>query len=325
MNICFLDNFELPYNSYDLNSNKIRGAENIIINLSRELSILGHKVTVFNNVEDDKIIENVKWSNINKLNQKDLDYDVAFTNNDIGLFKKINSKKKIAFSHSLQTIEKFIRKKQLLPYLKYKPKIVLLSNYHKNNRNIFLKMFGSIRLDWSVDHLFINTKINNDNKDNIAIFTSRPDRNLNLLIDIWKKYIFTKKNKYKLLITPNNENLEEFNIFHRKFDNKQNMINDLLSSKIFLVPGHKSELFCIAAEEARELCIPIVTLGIGALSERVEHGITGFVAKNDKEFSNYTIDLFNDQSLWNEIRNNLIKKRGRNSWNKTAINLIKLI
>ncbi len=325
MNICFLDNFKFPYNYYDLNSNKVRGAENVVINLSKELSILGHKVTVFNNVDNDQIIENVKWSNIRKLKRNDLFYDVAFTNNDINLFEKINSKKRIAFSHSIQTIEKFIRKKQLLPYLKYRPKIVLLSNYHKDNRNLLLKMFGSIRLDWSVDDLFIKTKINNNIRDNIAIFTSRPDRNLNLLVDIWRKYIFTKKNKYKLLITPNNENLNEFNIFHRKLDSKQNMINDLLSSKIFLAPGHKGELFCIAAEEARELCIPIVTLGIGALSERVDHGITGFVAKNDKEFSNYIIDLFNDQNLWNKIRNNLIQKRGQNSWNKVALKLIKLI
>ena len=29
-----------------------------------------------------------------------------------------------------------------------------------------------------------------------------------------------------------------------------------------LVPGHKGEVYCLAAEEARELCIPIVTLGL---------------------------------------------------------------
>ena len=58
------------------------------------------------------------------------------------------------------------------------------------------------------------------------------------------------------------------------------MVKDMLKSKVLLVPGHKSELFCIAAEEARELCIPIITLGIGSLSERVEHGVTGYIAKN---------------------------------------------
>ena len=39
-------------------------------------------------------------------------------------------------------------------------------------------------------------------------------------------------------------------------------------------------------EEGRELCVPIVTMGIGSLSERVEHGKTGFIAQNEKDFSN---------------------------------------
>ena len=59
--------------------------------------------------------------------------------------------------------------------------------------------------------------------------------------------------------------------------------NDLIkisSKRVMLNPGHKGEVFCLAAEEARELCVPIVTMGIGALKERVDHGKTGFVAKN---------------------------------------------
>ena len=70
------------------------------------------------------------------------------------------------------------------------------------------------------------------------------------------------------------------------------MINDLNSSRMFLVPGHEAELFCLAAEEARELCLPIITLGIGSLSERVIHGETGFIAKNNDEFSQYAINIF---------------------------------
>ena len=58
------------------------------------------------------------------------------------------------------------------------------------------------------------------------------------------------------------------------------LILDLINSRLFLTPGHKTEVFCLAAEEARELCIPIVTMGYGCLYERVEHGVTGFIAKN---------------------------------------------
>ncbi len=39
------------------------------------------------------------------------------------------------------------------------------------------------------------------------------------------------------------------------------------------------------AEEAREMCIPIVTLGVGSLSEKVKHGISCFIAKNTDEFA----------------------------------------
>ena len=92
-----------------------------------------------------------------------------------------------------------------------------------------------------------------------------------------------------------------------------------------MVPGHKSELYCLAAEEARELCIPIVTLGIGSLSERVNHGKTGFIANSEKEFASYTMELFDDNNLWMQIRNNLFSLRGSQKWEKSAETLINII
>ena len=88
------------------------------------------------------------------------------------------------------------------------------------------------------------------------------------------------------------------------------------------MPGHKGELYCIAAEEARELCIPIITLGIGSLSERVHHGVTGFIAKNNEEFGYYTLKLFNDINLWKKLRNNLLNLRGTKKWSMVASNLL---
>ena len=98
-------------------------------------------------------------------------FDYAFTNNDIRLFNKITAKNYIAFSHSIQSIEKFIRKGQLLSFLKYRPKIILLGRYHDDNRNFLLKMFGSINIQWAVDPLFLETEINENNIENRAIFT----------------------------------------------------------------------------------------------------------------------------------------------------------
>tara|TARA_Y200000002_G_scaffold347051_1_gene322011 strand:+ start:766 stop:1740 length:975 start_codon:yes stop_codon:yes gene_type:complete len=321
MKICFLDNSKVPYTSNDINSQNIRGGENIIIHLSNELSKLNNYVEVFNNCSQDLIINNVKWSNI-KNTSKNIIYDVAFTNNDIKLFNKIQALKYVAFSHSIQSIEKFIRKGQLLSYLKYKPKIILLGKYHDQNRNFFLKMFGTINLHWAVDPLFLKTELDDTKIENQAIFTSRRDRNLDILINLWKEKIFPKNQSIKLYTTPSDLIENKFNIFERNFGDKRYMLIDLLKSRVLLLPGHKGELFCIAAEEARELCIPIVTLGIGSLSERVEHGVTGFIAKDTDEFANYTLEIFNNQDLWKKLRNNLKKLRKSKVWNKVALNLL---
>ncbi len=321
MKICFLDNSPIPYTPNDLNSKDIRGGENVIIHLSKELAKLNNNVEVFNNNSESQTFDNVKWTNINNTNKENV-FDYAFTNNDIRLFNKISAKNYIAFSHSIQSIEKFIRKGQLLSFLKYKPKIIILGKYHNDNRNFLLKIFGKINLQWAVDPLFLETEIDNSNVENRAIFTSRRDRNLDVLIDIWKKKIFPKNKSIKLFATPSDLIDNNFNIYSRNFDNKISMVQDMLKSKVLLLPGHKGELFCIAAEEARELCIPIITLGIGSLSERVEHGITGFIAKNSDEFADFTLNIFNNYNLWKEIRNNLLKLRGSKKWQNVASNLI---
>ncbi len=324
MNICFIDNTNFQYNSKDLYSEKLRGAETVLINLSNSLVKLGHKITIINNCPKSENINGIKWLNINSSFEIN-DYDLAFANADCRLFNLVKSKKKILFSHSLQSLEKFIRKKQLFAYLKHKPKVCFLSEYHLKKRSKLLYLFGNINLRYAVDDIFLNTNLNDNVDKNLAIFTSRQDRNLDLLLKIWTNYIYPQNNGLKLLVTDNNLNYKNANIFKRKLSSQHDLIDDLLKARIFLIPGHKAELFCLAAEEAKELCVPIITLGKGCLSERVEDGKTGFIARDEKEFAKYTLELFANDSLWKEMRNNLINIRGKKNWLKVAENLIKQI
>jgi glycosyltransferase involved in cell wall biosynthesis len=322
MKICFLDKTIFQYNEDDKYSSKLRGAETILINLSIHLKNLGNEVTIYNNCPANS---GKNWYNIELSSNDKTIYDVAIANADANLFNTIKAKKKIVISYSLQSIEKFIRKKQLLPYLKHRPTFFLIGKYHKNNRSKLTSLFGSKLLNLSVDDIFLQTQLNEKIIPYQAIFTSRADRNLDLLIDIWKSKIFPKFKKAKLLVTPHKNVDENFNIVNREFNSQQTMIADLLKSRILLVPGHKAELFCLAAEEAKELCLPIVTLGIGSLSERVIHGKTGFIAKNTNEFAEFTLELFNNDNLWQKLRNNLIDLRGKNNWLNSAKDLLNKI
>ena len=94
---------------------------------------LNHKITIINNCPKSEILNGIRWINIDSISKIE-NYDLVISNGDCRLFKYANSKNKILFSHSIQTIEKFLRKKQLYSFIKYKPKICFISKYHKFNR-----------------------------------------------------------------------------------------------------------------------------------------------------------------------------------------------
>ncbi len=317
MNICFLDKNKISYDHNSLNNESIRGAERVVINLALKLNSMGHKVTVLNYIKTKSEYQNIRFINIASY-KDDTIYDLAISNNDLNNFNLIKANKKIAISHSIQTIEKFVRKNQLLPFLKHKPKIFLLGNYHKSKRSFFTRMFGSEIINWAVDDDCINAKLSTAIDPNKALFTSYPDRNLDKLISVWISHIYSNNKNLKLYVSPTEQNLKKFNIFNRKLVDRKTLIQEMLQTKVFLIPGHPAELYCLAAEEAKELCVPIVTFGIGSLSERVTNNITGFIAKDKKDFAKKTLDLFQNQTTWKEIRNNLVNMRNSNNWDKAT-------
>jgi len=329
MKICFIDHTKFKYSFYDKDKPFLRGAETTLINLSYNLSLLNNEVYIFNNCSEKLNHKNYFWNDITQLDNTDTSFDIAIANGDINLLNKVKAKKYFSISYSVQTIEKFIRKKQLFSYLRNKPKIILIGKYHKEKRNIITRIWGHDFLNLAIDNNFLESKVNIDNNvlSNQAIFTSRPDRNGEKLIKIWKEKIIPHKNNIKLLITPTTEmkDYRKFNIFYREMKNQLKLIDDLKNSRMMLVPGHKAELFCLAAEEARELCIPIVTLGIGSLKERVIDNETGFIAKNEEEFAKYTLNLFNDNDLCMHLKKNLYKLRNSNNWSKSTCNFLEVL
>ena len=317
MKICFIDRTKFKYNSSDLYSHELRAGETTLINLSKSLKNIGHQLSIINNCPRDEIIDGINWYNIDNYNKNTV-FDLAISNNDTRLFDVVRSKKNILISHSVQSIEKFVRKKQFFGFVKYKPIIALLGKYHMSVRPKILRLFGYVNLSYGLSEIFNNSEVKININKNQAIFTSRSDRNLELLINIWKDYIYPNKKNAELLVTPGLKINQNLNIKNRVMSDTKKLIQDISNSRMFLVPVHKSELFCLAAAEAKELCIPIVTLGIGSLKERVDHGVTGFIAKNKYEFAKYSLDLFNNDVLWNKLRNNLIKNRGKYIWDNQA-------
>ena len=326
MKIILIENSTKIYDGYSRNNAQLRGAELALINYSEELAKKKFNVILLNNCNQENVINGVKYININNLKNK-LDCDIAIVNSDANYFKFVNSKKNFLLSHSIQNLEKFIRHKQLLAFLKYKPVVLCFSNYHFSNRSFFTSMFGKKIIIPSIDDDFFNFNLKtNINKD--AIFYSRFDRNGQIVVDMWKRNYRKLYNNNKLFINSDlidrEQDLEKFNIYKKPYLEKNKLIEFLSNFRLLIVPGHKGEVFCNVAEEAKALCIPIVTMGIGALSERVRHNFNGFICKNIDDFENKIFDLMNNDELYLTLKNNLYKERGLNTWKNTVEKLIKL-
>ncbi len=327
MLIYFLEK-SISFNADDINSSLVGGTEKALINISNELAKRPQlKIKVFNETKFPKFINNVEWLNINEChNFRDPDILISFS--DMNLLKNFNCKKNFLWSHSVQSIEKFIRKKQLIPFLSFKPIIILEGDYHYKTRSYLTSFFGKEIIKLAPDNEFISERIEKSIlPEKNCIFTTRSDRNLNFLLNAWSNIYKLNKNA-KLLINPPykiSKELSDRNVILRNKGKKENLIYDLKQSRVMLVPGHKGEVFCLAAEEAREMCLPIVTMGYGSLYERVEHNKTGFIAKNIDEFVYYSHKLLNDDELYNKLRNNLFTLRNSRNFSNVADDLLKII
>ena len=215
----------------------------------------------------------------------------------------------------------------MISFLKYKPKVLCFSKYHYEKRSFLTSFFGKEIIIPSIDNDYFDVDLPNiKNKD--AIFYSRGDRNGSLVIDIWKKLFKEKNLNHKLFISSDlyssQTNLSNFNIIQKEFMEKEELINFLKKFRILVIPGHKGEVFCNVAEEAKALCIPIVTLGIGALKERVINNYNGYLCNDLEDFKNKIYHLLNNDDDYLRLKKNLIKDRGKNRWSDTTASLIKL-
>lgn len=325
MKIVLIENSTIDYNGYDKDNSILRGAELAVIHLSECFARNGHNVTVLNNCSSDITINNVAYKNINRVINK-INCNLAIANADANLFKKVNSTKNFLFSHSIQNIEKFIRKKQLNAFIKYKPIVLCCSKYHYDKRSFFTSFFGKKIITPSIDDEFYHTNIPNKiNRD--VIFYSRADRNGSLVIQIWKDLFDQHKLTQNFYVSTdfdlNKFDKKKYNIFKKDYLDKKKLIQFLKNFRMLIIPGHKGETFCNVAEEAKALGIPIVTLGYGALSERVKNNYNGFLCKDIDDFKLKIFELLQNDLLYLKFKNNLIKDRGLNSWSDTANSLIR--
>ena len=320
--ILIIDNSGLSFTGNDINGPVLRGTETSLILLAEEFTKKNLDVFFATKTNQEKKINGVYYINENNID-KEKTYDLTIAVSNANLFNKIKSLKKVVFSVSNQSLEKFLRKRQFISTYTHKPVIVTLCDYQLKKRSFLTSPFGKLKIPITVDRQFIDEEVNvNFIPTKKAIYNIRSNRNLDSLLNIWTSLIYPKDKNLEFHITPNliqySEKLKKHNIFLRTIGSRREMIDELKHSRVLLYLGHKSDIFTLTAEEAIKLCVPVITYGIGSLSERVIHGNNGFIAKNSSEFAKYTLDIMNDDSILRELKTKMFKKRYELTWSIIA-------
>ena len=94
---------------------------------------------------------------------------------------------------------------------------------------------------------------------------------------------------------------------------------DLLrEARVLVAPGHFQETYNLLTVEAAACGVPTVSMGIGALRERVVHEESGWIASSVKEMGSALARVLVDDDLWGRYHRACLHHRDLVSWDDRA-------
>jgi glycosyltransferase involved in cell wall biosynthesis len=326
--ILFICNTHCSFNGQTQSIYGLGGIETTVIELTNALAQLGYQVTAVTNSSEYSHQSGVEWRPLKDLHQ--IRADIAISCNDVRAFNHLKdtpSLRKIMWLHNPLAIEKAVRKNQLWPILRQRPELVCVGTYLYKNTSIFFPFKKRHIIGHGVSDEFLSASLlPYEARRPRAVWVSQKQRGLSYTLKIWSNAVLpaVPKAEFHLFgITSHdcqmthNELQQKHIILHPRVTKKE-LAEFYKTACILLYPGAKDETFCLAAAEAQCMGLPVVTKGIGALSERVTHNYDGLIGKTKKAFSELAIVTLREADLWQRLSQGALEKRNSSSWKNSA-------
>jgi glycosyltransferase involved in cell wall biosynthesis len=200
-----------------------------------------------------------------------------------------------------------------------RPVIVTSGRYHSSTVPRWLPSGGRVSIPYAIPDAFRHAAPLPAPPPPRAIFTSNPLRGLDWLLDLWEQHIAPAVPQAELQLysgpavygaagdakaAPMRAVLARADALAGKGVRlhpplpREGLIAALRGSRVMLYRGDLNETFCMSVAEAQALGVPAVVQALGSLPERVQDGVTGFVAGDDESFAQHAIALLTDDALW---------------------------
>lgn len=251
--------------------------------------------------------------------------DALISCNDARVLEAGDYKMRIFWSHNPLAVEKALRKKQLAPILRARPHAVFGSRDAMQAISPLLTFRTRTVIPLGVTTLFESARTDRTRDLNFA-FVSQPQRGLAPTCRIWASQVRPAAPEAKLHVFGSShvqaqmpaETAEAAGIIFHPRTGKQELVRFYETATSLICIGAADETFCLAAAEAQCAGLPVLTLGIGALSERVSHGINGLRAASFEGLAADVIRLCRDPELTSLLSSGALANRGQFNWARSA-------
>ncbi len=292
------------------------GAEAAFLTVAEALAARGHRVMVRNRCAAPLTHNGVDWAPLDRGLPNACDLYIANRGHRlIGLIP--NARRRLFWLHNPGT---YLRKWRYVRELwRHRPIIVTTGRYHASTVPRWMPSGGRVSIPYAMPDEFRHATAHTEAPPPRAIFSSNPLRGLDWLLDLWEQRIHPalpqaelhlycgpgvygavgdRKGEAMRAVLAHADELAAKGV--RRFAPlpRGALIEALAQSRVMLYRGDLGETFCLAVAEAQALGVPAVVQALGSLPERVQDGVTGFVANDDASFARHAIALLSDDALW---------------------------
>lgn len=322
----------------------IGGSEEAVIYLSKELTKMGWKVTVYGDPGDNRgEYDGVTYLPYYFFNIRDK-FNILIGWRNVGLFdNKIKSRRNYLWLHDIQNPQEYTKER-----VDRIVKIFALSKWHRNNMpNVSDEKFMISANGISMEQIKEMDLKNIKRDPHKCVWTSSYDRGLEHLLKMWPKVVeevpdatldiyygwnlfdsFYSNNPERMAWKEKmNKMMEYKGITHHGRVGQKEVLEAAFKAGIWAYPTHFGEISCITAMKSQAAgAIPVVC-DYAALDETVQYGVkiknsTGeeiYDPEKQEEFRTALVKALKDTKWQEEIRPEMMKwARDKFTWETVA-------
>ena len=294
------------------------GAETAFLSAAEALAARGHRLEVRNRCATAVIHNGVAWAPLATGVSESCDLYIANRSDHlIGFAPK--ARRRAFWIHNPG---RYLNKWRYVSALwRYRPVVVTTGRFHESTVPRWMPSGGRVSIPYAIPEAFRQATPLAAAPPPRAIFTSNPLRGLDWLLGQWEQRINPAVPQAELhlycgpsvygpvgeakaapmrAVLARAENLARKGVRLFAPVPRDTLIAALRQSRVMLYRGDENETFCMAVAEAQALGVPAVVQPLGSLPERVQNGITGFVAEDEQSFARYAIALLSGDVLWRQ-------------------------